>query len=202
MKKLGLILLSFIMVLSLCACASIESQAEGAVKDMLDAFKALDFETMGKYMDLGDMELSEDEGVNSEQGKILLGALVDDLDYKIISSEKSDEANVVVKTEITAINMAAVIKDYTSSALEYALSYVFSSDEPTDEEKEAKNQEFFLAAIEKNKADKKVTEVDVHMTKYEDGWRCDGGEVLADALLGGLKGAVEDFENSLSNAFN
>ena len=197
MKRIVGLILAISMLFCLFSCGA-EDEAKSAVSGMMDAFKALDFETAGKYVAINDIKIGEDS-VLSEDGKAVTAVLFDKLSYEIVSTEKVDDNTVKVKTKITAVDMSAVISEYAASALEYAFSYAFSTEQPSDEEKIQKNTEFFMDAVEKN-SDKKVTaEIDITVVNKDGAWTVQPDEALTNALFGGLEAAVKKLEESFNS---
>lgn len=70
---------------------------------------------------------------------LIMETVFGNLSYEIISSEKVDNNNVVVKTKVTATDMKPVMREFLTKALEYAFSNAFSSPQPTEEETNKKN---------------------------------------------------------------
>jgi len=197
MKRIVGLILAFSMVFCLFGCGA-ESAAKEAVCGMMEAFKVLDFDTAGKYVSLDEIKVGEDTA-DSETGKAMLKTVFEKLEYEILSTQVVDDNTVKVKTKITAVEMASVISEYAAAALQYAFSYAFSQEKPSDEEIQQKNTEFFMDAVKNNIEKTATSEVDITVVNEDGAWKVKADDEFSDALLGGLRAAVEKLEDSFNN---
>ena len=109
MKRLAALFLAILMLVSFCGCSSPTKQAEASVNGMFSAFKALDFEKAGNYINLDDMKISKLEADETTNYEMFMKSLFDRLDYTIVSSEEVDSETVNVVVKITAVDMKPVL---------------------------------------------------------------------------------------------
>ena len=118
----------------------------------LTALKASDFDTAAMYFDTdigasigkntADNENSNEihnEDINNQ----IIQILMDNLQYTIVSSEENDDT-AVVTVKIKNINMADVMQDYLSEALNYVFSDISA------DELETKLNELLISSMDKN----------------------------------------------------
>lgn len=205
MKKIISLIVALVMAVTcLAACDGAplgktpEQYAEETVRNCFDALKAGDLETASLYMDedvtdVGDSE--DDSMVNSVIVEKVFGAL----EYNIVSSEKVDDNTVIVKTAITNVDMKPVFAEFFVQALQYALANAFSENPPSEEESDAQMTQIFADCMSKEDLAKVTNEVEIKVTKGEENWKLESSDALADALLGGLEGAIEEIQNSFNS---
>lgn len=182
-KKIVAIFSIMLLVFSFSGCQGGES-AETAATNFLNAIKTLDTKTIAKYSgEDGDMltaELSEDED-NPEIA--IVRQIFENMTFEIKSAEENGDT-ATVKAAITNTDMNVVFTE----VMNQAFSLIFSG--ASEEEMDGKIMEFMTAAMENNK-DKVVTEeLDMALTKEEDGWKVDVTDELLDAIMGGWDDAV------------
>ena len=202
-KKTCLLLaLLLLLPLIVSACGYKEDSPEGAVTRFLTALKKLDGETAQKYClyDEDDEDETSDgrdaarefieELAAHETNRLMLGRLR----YKIVSSSLAGDT-ATVKTEITNIDLAEVLRIYTQQAMFVAMQA------RSEEELNAKMEQLFLDLL-KRKDNKTVTSaVDIRLTRDEDGWKLCFDRELWNAVLGGLFSAFESPEESFQGLF-
>ena len=185
MKKLLAAVLTVIMAVSLGACGAKEGP-DTAVSNYLNAIKAQDFKTASNY---GDVEYDELSGENEdEQSSAMMNSLMESLSYTIVSTEESADT-ATVKVNIKAIDMSLVMSDYISQAFTLAFSGI------AEDELQQKMLEVFSTALENNKENLIEREVDVALTKGENGWVITMSNELADAITGGLLTVADSFSD-------
>ena len=195
LKSILCIVLLFAMTALFAGCDEVK-KAEKTVNNMFSALKKLDFEAASKYIDLDEVIQSGEEFDFSDN--IIMEKILGNLDYKIISTEKTDANTAIVKTEITAIDMQPVLTDYIRKALEYTFANAFSDPQPTEEEISKKMEEIFVECISKEGLETVTNEVEIKVVKAKRNWKIESTDELSHALLGGLYEAVENIENSFS----
>ena len=131
--------------------------------------------------------------------KIFMEKVFDKVEHKIISSEKIDNSTVVVKTEITAIDMKPVLTEFFGMAIQYAFSNALASNQQSEEETNKKMMEMFTECVSKEDLAMVTNEVDIKVVKADDGWKIETDDVLSDAMLGGLEKAAEELNTSMGN---
>ena len=166
---------------------------------MFTAFKNTDIEAAAKYVDVDEINASEDSS-DSISTELVMKTIFNKLDYKIISSEKVDDTTVKVKTEITVTDMKPVLGEFFTNAMQYAFSTAFSNPQPTEEETNKKMEEMFIESASKEDLATVTNEVDITVVKTENNeWKVKSDDTFADALLGGLITAGEELSKAFEN---
>lgn len=191
-KKLTAAVLALVLALSVAACGVTPTQqAESVVKGMLDAFKAMDFETASKYLSTEDTFDSEEIGDFEMFLKML-----EKLQYEIVGSEQVSGEQVRVTVKITAVDMQPVIGKFMAKALEYAFANAFADPAPTEEETNEAMLKILNDLLAAEDLAMTTSETVINVVKTEDGWKVQGDDTFADALFGGLGKALEQMENA------
>lgn len=197
-KSIIATILALILLFSLTGCGEIK-KAETAVNGMFTAFKNTDIESAAKYVDVDEINASEDSS-DSISTEFVMKTIFNKLDYKIISSEKVDDTTVKVKTEITVTDMKPVLGEFFTNAMQYAFSTAFSNPQPTEEETNKKMEEMFIESASKEDLATVTNEVDITVVKTENNeWKVKSDDTFADALLGGLITAGEELSKAFEN---
>lgn len=197
-KSIIATILALVLLLSLTGCGEIK-KAETAVNGMFTAFKNTDIEAAAKYVDVDEINASEDSS-DSISTELVMKTIFNKLDYKIISSEKVDDTTVKVKTEITVTDMKSVLGEFFTNAMQYAFSTAFSNPQPTEEETSKKMEEMFIESASKEDLATVTNEVDITVVKTENNeWKVKSDDTFADALLGGLITAGEELSKAFEN---
>ena len=197
-KSIIATVLALVLLLSLTGCGEIK-KAETAVNGMFTAFKNTDIEAAAKYVDVDEINASEDSS-DSISTELVMKTIFNKLDYKIISSEKVDDTTVKVKTELTVTDMKPVLGEFFTNAMQYAFSTAFSNPQPTEEETNKKMEEMFIESASKEDLATVTNEVDITVVKTENNeWKVKSDDTFADALLGGLITAGEELSKAFEN---
>ena len=197
-KSIIATILALVLLLSLTGCGEIK-KAETAGNGMFTAFKNTDIEAAAKYVDVDEINASEDSS-DSISTEFVMKTIFNKLDYKIISSEKVDDTTVKVKTEITVTDMKPVLGEFFTNAMQYAFSTAFSNPQPTEEETNKKMEEMFIESASKEDLATVTNEVDITVVKTENNeWKVKSDDTFADALLGGLITAGEELSKAFEN---
>lgn len=206
LKNIVCLFIIVIMTISLTGCGEIK-KAEATINNTFVALKELDFETASNYINIddimdadGETDKEEDDDSLSIDDSIIMENLFGKLEHKIISTEKIDKNTVVVKTEITAIDMKPILTEYLGKALQYAFANAFANPQPSEEETSKKMEELFIECISKDNLEMVTNEVDIKVIKVDKKWKVESAEELSSALLGGLSEAAEEISNSFNNA--
>lgn len=204
LKSIVCLFVIAIMAFSLTGCGEIK-KAEITINNTFAALKELDFETASNYINVDDImdtdgEADEEDDSLSIDDSIIMENLFGKLEHKIISSEKIDKNTVVVKTEITAIDMKPILTEYLGKALQYAFANAFANLQPSEEETSKKMEELFIECISKDNLEMVTNEVDIKVIKIDKKWKVESAEELSSALLGGLSEAAEEISDSFNNA--
>jgi len=178
MKKLGSIMLVFVLMFSLvgCGASSMKETPEQAVKSALDAVKGGDSEKSSTYLDYN--KLIKKSNQNAKGGLILRK-----LEYKVISSSTSGNT-ATVETKITNIDMNKIMSEYIGQVLNMAFAKNKDTTDTTSKDKMGTMLEDLI-----NRTDNKtVTKtVKIKLTKDKNDWKINLDDELKSALLGGLK---------------
>lgn len=198
-KITALSLTVFILLLALTGCGEVQ-KAEKTVAGMFEAYKRLDFETAKKYVDISKMELTDDKEGIAGNTEMLMKNLFNKLNYKIISSEKIDNETVIVKTEITAIDMKPVMEEYMSNSIKFALTNAFTTagQKLSDAEVDKKMEEIFVQSVNKPNLATVTNTVDIKVVKSDKKWKVVTDDTFTNALFGGLLTVVKDMGNSFN----
>lgn len=190
----GLILVAVLMC-NITGCGEVK-KAETVVNGMFASFKVLDFDKAKEYVNVEDILSTETTETSSINGDIFMKTLFDRLGYKIISSEKIDNETVIVKTEITAIDMKPVLGEWFGAALQFAFENAF--EKISEEESNNRMEELFVEAATKEDLATVTNTVDIKVVKVDNNWKVETDDKFIDSILGGLISASEE----LSNTFN
>lgn len=183
-------------VLCLTSCGEVK-KAENTVNDMFTALKSSNIDDAFNYIDTDEQN---NMGSNEELGKSLIKAISGNLNYTIISSEKNDSSNVIVKAEITSTDMKPVISDYVSSAMQYAFSYAFSDTQPSEEEQQEKMTELLIECASKPDLATVTNTVDIKVIKTDENkWKISADDALVNAIMGGFEDATDSIDSSLGS---
>ena len=197
-KSIIATILALVLLLPLTGCGEIK-KAETAVNGMFTAFKNTDIEAAAKYVDVDEINASEDSS-DSISTELVMKTIFNKLDYKIISSEKVNDTTVKVKTDITVTDMKPVLGEFFTNAMQYAFSTAFSNPQPTEEETNKKMEEMFIESASKEDLATVTNEVDITVVKTENNeWKVKPDDTFADALLGGLITAGEELSKAFEN---
>lgn len=198
-KIMMLSLSVFVLLLSLTGCGEIQ-KSEKTVSGMFNAFKGLDFETAKNYVDINELKLSNDKEKLTGNAEMFMKNLFNKLNYKIISAEKIDDQTVMVKTEITAVDMKPVMGEFFTNAMQFAFSNAFTPKEQqlSDEEMNKKTEEFFVQSVSKPDLATVTNTVDIKVVKVEKAWKVAVDDTFTDALFGGLMTVAKDMEKSFN----
>ena len=219
MKKFNQIISAILVIalaVSFCACgkkkgssdtksaskATSENSAgaEQSVKDMLDAFKKLDFKTAEKYVNLDDIKVSDGESSTVADADTIFNAMFDKLDYKIVSTEKEDADTAYVVTEITAVDIQPVVNEYLKNMLQFALENAFDEKKISDEENAAKMNELFKEAAEKEGKNTVTKTVKIKVKKDGKNWKVMPDDDFSEAVTGGIVNAIKNMPDSFDYA--
>ena len=219
MKKFNQIISAILVIalaVSFCACgkkkgasdtksaskATSENSegAEQSVKDMLDAFKKLDFKTAEKYVNLDDIKVSDGESTTVADADTIFNAMFDKLDYKIVSTEKEDADTAYVVTEITAVDIQPVVNEYLKNMLQFALENAFDEKKISDEENAAKMSELFKEAAEKEGKGTVTKTVKIKVKKDGKNWKVIPDDDFSEAVTGGIVNAIKNMPDSFDYA--
>ena len=185
----GLLLL-VIFPFCLSGCGEVK-EAEAAVQGMFAAFQALDFEGAETFADMDSIADLETKEGGILQPKLLMEALFDELDYNINSSEKKDGKTVLVSTEVTAVDMTALVNAWLPGLFQSMFDKIMDGEQPAGEDLDQKMIASFLEIANQEGNPTAVRRVDIPVV-YRDGvWRVEADEVFVDALMGGLNDAAK-----------
>lgn len=199
-KIMAAVLAALILVMGLSACGSAKTP-ESAVEGLFDALKDQDMIEVAKYVDLESIEDLISDKSKVEDAQKFLKEIGKKLDYEIISSEEVDENTAKVKTKVTSIDMAEVMKNYIAKGMQYSLSSVFGSGVATDEENQEYMEELFMECMTDESVGTVTNEIDVTVLKQEDGsWKVNADSTFNDAVLGGISNTAESILSEFGDA--
>lgn len=187
------------MVSLLTGCGEIK-KAETTINKTFAALKTLDFKAASGYINIDEIMVDDsDESFDLDQN-LFMENLFGKLEHKIISSEQIDKNTVVVKTEITAIDMKPVLAEYFTKALQYAFANALANPQPSEEETNQKMEEMFVECVSKEDLATVTNEVDIKVVQVDKTWKIESTDELSNALLGGFAKAAEELSNSFNSA--
>lgn len=182
-KIVALMLTFSMLLLSLTACSNPTKDAEAAVTRNFEELKALDDEVYDEYF--GDDSLADLGLEGSEEDfKMFTKTLMENIDYKIVSSEKVDDDTVIVKVDVTAIKMEVVMKNFIESVMKFSLGEDVNN--LTEDELNKKVFELLVKAISQPDLEKVTTTVDITVKKEDDVWDFEPDDAFIDAIYGGM----------------
>lgn len=196
-KKIVLAVISVVISASVFGCSAI-NPAKKAVDDMFTAFEELDFDTAREYIDLDEIQFSENDGSVAGNAEMYMQNLFDRLSHEIISAERADENTMTVKTKITAVDMEPVMVNFFTNAMHYTLSSAVSEEKPTDEEMDSKLIKLFTESAKDTSIPTVTNEVDITVTNINGTWKVQNDEAFIDALFGNITKALENIESALN----
>ena len=199
MNKLIAQLLLIALIFSLAGCGETKN-AERAVIGLFSALKKADSEKASQYMDMGDLSGAEEGGEFLDDAEILIQNMFKQLDYKILSSEQKDSSTVIVTAEITNTDMEPVLKDFYSSALEFAFSKATSGVKQEVEDINREVEKIFVDCINKPDLATVTNTVGITVVKTEgDSWKIQSDDDFLNALLGGMYDAEKEIQAGYSD---
>lgn len=194
-KQIVSIIMVSVLMLSLTGCGEIE-KAKKSVEEILVAFETVNMEEINTYMGddkLTGMGMFTDDSKEQE----ILTLMFSKLSHKIISAEEADENTIVVKTEITTIDMAAVFQEFMQEAMKMAFDGAFSGTSLSEEEYNAKIEAKLFEILKREDIKTVTNTVDVKYVKTDGKWDVQTDDKLLDAIFGGLITFTNSFAEGL-----
>lgn len=193
--KLTSVLLAMILIFaSLTGCKEVE-KSEAAVSGMFTELKNKNLDGAKTYLNTD--EITIDDNVSDEYIKIAMDLLFDKLDYNIVSAEKIDNNTVIVKTQVTALDMKPIISDVFMDLMKFRFSSEYSAN-MTMEDIQNKVIDILKSSIGEN-SETVTTEVDIKVVKEGKSWKVAGNDELADAVMGKITEAADGLGDILNN---
>ncbi|MCC0707921.1 MULTISPECIES: DUF4878 domain-containing protein [unclassified Clostridioides] len=202
MKKIILLLTTFLLAISLTACSS--AKPEDTINNFFSSAKKFDFEGMNKAMENNDEKYKdilkelETEDPSTQYVLDYLKHNASKITYTIKDSEIKDN-NAKIQVECKFVDSTPLLKEIVAEAFTKMLGMSFSGQDLTDE----KTTEMLVSIMkEKQKSVEEtfVTKtVEFECTKKDNKWIISSAnDALADVLLSNLVTAGEEFSNSMS----
>ncbi|MBP8082155.1 MAG: hypothetical protein KAZ87_03015 [Spirochaetes bacterium] len=191
MKKL------FVLALCIFASAALSAKpdkkaAEKAVAGFLENVKKGDFAKAGGFIEGGfDVEAQYSAFMP------VLKIISSQINYKIISSNISEDGEIIVKTKISAPDMPKIME---AMEIEFSSEKVQSAVEKaeTEEEKDKLVSKLMTDFISKSVSDKNHlridTDVDISVSENEGKWILTGSDELASGIIGQMDKYAEKQE--------
>ena len=129
--------------------------------------------------------IAEQMGTQPTEETKILQPILDNLKYKIMSTAQEDEENAVVTVEITAMDMAEVLKEVMTGMIDKKLT---ASNSAASEDELM--QGLLLESMQKKHGTVTNT-VEISVEKESWRWKAQPDEVFIDAVLGGFYSAME-----------
>ncbi|MGO0905465.1 hypothetical protein ACTPC6_06755 [Clostridioides difficile] len=202
MKKIILLLTTFLLAISLTACSS--AKPEDTINSFFSSAKKFDFEGMNKVMENNDEKYKdivkelETEDPSTQYVLDYLKNNASKITYTIKDSEIKDN-NAKIQVECKFVDSTPLLKEIVGEAFTKMLGMSFSGQDLTDE----KTTEMLVSIMkEKQKSVEEtfVTKtVEFECTKKDNKWIISSAnDALADVLLSNLVTAGTEFSNSMS----
>lgn len=198
-KIMAAVLSALVLTVGLSACGSAKSP-EAAVEGVFDALKEQNLIKAAQYVDLTGMEDLISDKSKVEDAQAFLKEIGKKLDYEIVSCEQVDENTARVKTNITSIDMAQVMKEYISQGMQYSLSSVLGSSKPTEEENKEYMEKLFMQCLAKEGIGTVTNEVDITVEKADGKWKVNADDTFNDAVLGGISNTAKSILTGFGEA--
>lgn len=199
-KRILSLLMTMMLVMSVSGCGEVE-KAKKSVDDMFGAFETVNLEQINTYLntdELSSLELLTDDSKSEEVFKLMFSKL----SHNIISVEEADENTIVVKTEITTIDMGLVFQEWMQESIKMAFDGAFSGESLSEDEYNKKVEEQLLEILKKEDRQTVTNTVDIKYVKTDNKWDIQVDDKLTDALLGGLISFMDSFAAGLGDIAN
>lgn len=168
----AVILILFIAVGISKVVGKLSLSPESAVKNLFHTYQSVEM-------------IAEQMGTQPTEETKILQPILDNLKYKIVSTAQEDEENAVVTVEITAMDMAEVLKEVMTGMIDKKL---------TDSNSAASEDELMQGLLLESMQKKHGTvtnTVEISVAKEGWRWKAQADEVFIDAVLGGFYSAME-----------
>lgn len=199
-KRILSLLMTMMLVMSVSGCGEVE-KAKKSVDEMFGAFETVNLEQINTYLntdELSSLELLTDDSKSEEVFKLMFSKL----SHNIISVEEADENTIVVKTEITTIDMGLVFQEWMQESIKMAFDGAFSGESLSEDEYNKKVEEQLLEILKKEDRQTVTNTVDIKYVKTDNKWDIQVDDKLTDALLGGLISFMDSFAAGLGDIAN
>lgn len=199
-KRILSLLMTIMLVMSVSGCGEVE-KAKKSVDEMFGAFETVNLEQINTYLntdELSSLELLTDDSKSEEVFKLMFSKL----SHNIISVEEADENTIVVKTEITTIDMGLVFQEWMQESIKMAFDGAFSGESLSEDEYNKKVEEQLLEILKKEDRQTVTNTVDIKYVKTDNKWDIQVDDKLTDALLGGLISFMDSFAAGLGDIAN
>lgn len=201
MKKIILVLTTFLLAISLTACSS--AKPEDTIDSFFSSTKKFDFEGMNNVMENNDEKYKDvlkeldTKDPNAQYAIDYLKQNASKITYTIKDSEIKDN-KATVKVECKFVDSTPLLKEIVAEAFTKMLGMSFSGQDLTDE----KTTEMLVSIMkEKQKSVKEtyVTKtVEFECSKKDNKWIISSvNDELADVLLSNLVTAGQELSNSM-----
>ena len=196
MKKLLLVLLTCVMMITVAGCGEASLAAsQTSVEGFLTSLKDNDYEKMKSYIAEGDYSFDD---LADEETIEMFNILFSHLEYNIVTSRETNEGEVEVEVTIKAKDLEKALSNYVVEALRFAFGEALTSDY-TDEEMDAKLVQIFSDVVASDDVETLTNNVNIKVIKQNDKWLVNIDEQLFDSLVGDMSEISEQLENSLGN---
>lgn len=168
----AVILILFIAVGISKVVGKLSLSPESAVKNLFHTYQSVEM-------------IAEQMGTQPTEETKILQPILDNLKYKIMSTAQEDEENAIVTVEITAMDMAEVLKEVMTGMIDKKLT---ASNSAASEDELM--QGLLLESMQK-KHGTVTNMVEISVAKEGWRWKAQADEVFIDAVLGGFYSAME-----------
>ena len=181
------LLVSVMFVFSGC---NEEKKAEKTVKGMFSSIKALDFEKAQEFMDADNFYQGDDVKNLPEYAQIILNELCGKLEYKILETEKINKNKVLVKTEITALDISPIMTEF----MKEAISTMMGASLLNKDKQEAELANIAKKLMARPDLKTKTATVDIDVVNADKKWVVVSSDEFENAMSGGLAEYTPDMK--------
>lgn len=177
------------VVISFCSCTFTMTEPEVIVNDFFKGLKTKNEDTLILYIENEDINMLLHSKGNKKDLDQIYESLFENFSYKILSVKKDkEEANAIVKAEVSNADFSKVLKKYQKNAYQYMEDNLYSGN--LDQKSlNKKCLSLFAEQVKKASKSKKVkkSQVEIHLTKNENySWDMELTEEMMETFIGGL----------------
>lgn len=188
MKKTIALILTVIMMMSLCACGS--NNPEAVTEGFMNAVKDQNKQELIIYAENPKINVLANNAGSEEQMAEIFSSIAKNLMWEILSVEENDEkTGASVKIKISNSDFSGVLATYQTEAVKYTIDN-FASEDFTKETMTDKCISIYAQHVKAAAVEDTIQEyeVEISLVKDEnDKWQMEVTDELVNAVLGGLQ---------------
>ncbi|RCX13505.1 uncharacterized protein DUF4878 [Anaerobacterium chartisolvens] len=189
--KAIILCLLFTLTASLASCTSASGSPDKAVSSFFEAIKEADVNTASKYLSSASDDLTYDD---EEQEKIMK-KIFNNLDYKIISTEK-DGDTATVNVKITSPDLVKIVSEMISELMPKLFEMALSGDENADQNSEELIKQYFDNSLSSPDMPLISSDVEIKLSYSKDkkSWLIVPDDSLINAMTGNAAKAFAEMD--------